>query len=465
MTTLALRIRTRSWLTRWSPMLPLLLAEATVWMGFGALLPILPIYFTQHGTDLRLLGVVIAAWPAARLVTEPLFGWIADRVPRKPLMVVGLFMCAIATVLPLAIVGPVAFLVLRALAGLASSIYDPAARGYLVDANPPEQQGETFGLYGAAQMGGLMLGPAVGGIAVALTRDPTVGFWVAGVALLVAGVLVAFRIHEPSQDQRAVNARERAAAVEEQAQRSGAIPPPTSLANKFLAAAVVMNLAWFFTSGAYEVVWSLYITSIGGTIELVGLTFAAFAFPVLILGPIAGRFIDQRGGLRGVAGGHGRRDRLRADLPGHPRGVVRGAPGAGGGRGLRPGLAGVVRAGRARLTTRPELDGPGHLRRSGHDRHDHRVGVGGSARGDRPSLPVLRRRHRRPGGTRPGPPHRGPRPAHDPRADHAPEASAPRIPAVRLTTTRSASRQTARGKALLFPSLRNRNSLRRASGG
>ena len=305
MTTLALRIRTRSWLTRWSPMLPLLLAEATVWMGFGALLPILPIYFTQHGTDLRLLGVVIAAWPAARLVTEPLFGWIADRVPRKPLMVVGLFMCAIATVLPLAIVGPVAFLVLRALAGLASSIYDPAARGYLVDANPPEQQGETFGLYGAAQMGGLMLGPAVGGIAVALTRDPTVGFWVAGIALLVAAVLVAFRIHEPSQDQRAVNARERAAAVEEQAQRSGAIPPPTSLANKFLAAAVVMNLAWFFTSGAYEVVWSLYITSIGGTIELVGLTFAAFAFPVLILGPIAGRFIDQRGGYVALLVGMG----------------------------------------------------------------------------------------------------------------------------------------------------------------
>ena len=55
----------------------------------------------------------------------------------------------------------------RALAGLSTSIYDPAARGYLVDANPPERQGELFGLYGAAQMGGLMLGPAIGGIAAA----------------------------------------------------------------------------------------------------------------------------------------------------------------------------------------------------------------------------------------------------------------------------------------------------------
>ena len=305
MTTLALRIRTRTWLTRWSPILPLLLAEATIWLVFGALLPVLPIYFTEHGTDLRMLGVVIAAWPAARLFTEPLFGWVADRVARKPLMVIGLFACAIATVLPLAIVGPLAFLVFRALAGLATSIYDPAARGYLVDANPPEQQGETFGLYGAAQMGGLMLGPAVGGIAVALTRDPTIGFWVAGLALFVAGILVAVRIPEPSREERAAHALERAATVEKQAERSGAIPPPTSLANKFLAAAVVMNLAWFFTSGAYEVVWSLYLTSIGGTIELVGLTFAAFALPVLILAPIAGRFVDRRGGYVALLVGMG----------------------------------------------------------------------------------------------------------------------------------------------------------------
>jgi len=49
-------------------MLPLLIAEATIWAGFGALLPILPIYFTQHGVSLPMLGVVVAAWPSARLI-------------------------------------------------------------------------------------------------------------------------------------------------------------------------------------------------------------------------------------------------------------------------------------------------------------------------------------------------------------------------------------------------------------
>ena len=60
--------RARTWLAQWGPMLPLLIAEATIWVGFGALLPILPIYFTEHGLSLPMLGVVVAAWSVARLV-------------------------------------------------------------------------------------------------------------------------------------------------------------------------------------------------------------------------------------------------------------------------------------------------------------------------------------------------------------------------------------------------------------
>ena len=72
----------RAWLDRWGGILPLLLAEFVVWLGFGGLLPVLPLYFTEQGIDLATLGLVIAAWPAARLVSEPIFGWLADRTAR-----------------------------------------------------------------------------------------------------------------------------------------------------------------------------------------------------------------------------------------------------------------------------------------------------------------------------------------------------------------------------------------------
>ena len=98
--------RLRAWLDRWGPILPLLVAEFIVWLGFGSLLPVLPIYFHEQGLDLATLGLVIAAWPAARLVSEPIFGWLADRTARVPLMVIGLVATGVFGALPLVWTGP-----------------------------------------------------------------------------------------------------------------------------------------------------------------------------------------------------------------------------------------------------------------------------------------------------------------------------------------------------------------------
>src|SRR5687768_15579515 len=119
-----------AWLQRWGPVLPLFVAEFIAWTGYGALLPVMPLYFSAHGVDVALLGVVIAAWPAANLVGQPFFGWLADRTSRTLLMVGGLIVTSVALALPLALTSPAAFIALRALAGLGTAAYDPAARGF-----------------------------------------------------------------------------------------------------------------------------------------------------------------------------------------------------------------------------------------------------------------------------------------------------------------------------------------------
>ena len=184
---------------RWGDIVPLLLAEFIVWLGFGALLPVLPIYFTEQGVDLAFLGLVIAAWPAARLVGEPVFGWLADRTARVPLMVIGLVATGIFSFLPLVFTGPLAFLLLRAGAGLATSVYDPAARGYLTDATPPERRGEAFGLYGAVQMGGLLLGPAIGALGAERFGGISFVFVFGGMAALLAAIPIGLRGRETGE--------------------------------------------------------------------------------------------------------------------------------------------------------------------------------------------------------------------------------------------------------------------------
>ena len=294
-------VRVRAWAAQWGPIAPLLLAELVIWVGFGALLPILPIYFTEHGVDIRTLGIVVAAWPAARLIGEPLFGWLADRVNRRPMMIAGLLLAGVFAVGPLFAVGPVAFIVFRALSGFASAMYDPAARGYLVDANPPERQGEAFGIYGSAQTGGFMLGPAIGGVAAAITGQPTIVFWIAGITLILSALLVAWRVPEL--------AHLKPAAVEEGADEvtdAAGWPRPTRLRNLLLVAAVFFTIANYFAGGSYEVVWSLYMTSLGAGLDLIGVSFFTFGLPPLLLSAFFGRFIDREGGfwalVIGIAG-------------------------------------------------------------------------------------------------------------------------------------------------------------------
>jgi hypothetical protein len=74
-------------------------------------------------------------------------------------------------------------------------------------------------------------------------------------------------------------------------------PPgtPTRLLNGGLLAALVINAGGNFASGTYDVIWSLFLQGLGAGLGLIGLTFAMFGLPILLLSPMAGRLIDRRG--------------------------------------------------------------------------------------------------------------------------------------------------------------------------
>ena len=305
--------RLTDWLDRWASIVPILIAEFVVWLGFGALMPILPLYFTEQGVDLALLGVVIAAWPAARLIGEPIFGYLADRTARIPLMVFGLLATSVLSFLPLVFTGPLAFILLRAGAGLATSAYDPAARGFLTDETPPARRGEAFGLYGAAQMGGLLLGPAIGALGAERFGGISFVFVFSSVAALLAAIPLIIRAREGVErthtaplldaadfppDAPSIAGRAAADVVADQGDRSMSDPgAPTRLWNRGLVAVLVINMGGYYAGGTYEVIWSLFLTGLGAGLDLVGLTFAMFALPVLLFSPWAGRVVDRRGGL------------------------------------------------------------------------------------------------------------------------------------------------------------------------
>jgi hypothetical protein len=57
---------------------------------------------------------------------------------------------------------------------------------------------------------------------------------------------------------------------------------PSSLWNRGLIAVLIINAGGYFASGTYEVIWSIFLRSLGAGLDLIGLTFAMFGLPILL---------------------------------------------------------------------------------------------------------------------------------------------------------------------------------------
>jgi MFS family permease len=295
-------------------MLPILMAEFTVMLGFGALLPVLPLYVQDQGIDTATLGLIMAAWAVGKLIFEPVFGWWADRHARKPQMVVALVLMSISIIAMLFVTTTAALLVLRFLSGISAGMYDPAARGMLVQGTNEDERGEAFGIYGAFQIGGFVFGPAIGAFAVTLLGGFAFPFIFTAALSIVAAALLFLRLPEHPhvlEDERFEHhpdAQPLPAGVPFAASETVGVPeeprskqkqaPLSALWNRTLIAAFVLQFGLHLSFGVYEVVWTLYLMALGATIGWVGFTFMLFAIPEMIISPIAGRFVDRRGPLR-----------------------------------------------------------------------------------------------------------------------------------------------------------------------
>jgi MFS family permease len=160
-------------------------------------------------------------------------------------------------------------------------------------------------------MGGLLLGPAIGAIGADRLGGIGFVFVFAGVAAIVAAVPIARLRREGARrtrtrpalpldptefppDSPSTTSRAAAAVAADRAQVH-APGTPTRLLNRGLMAALVINVGGNFAAGTYDVIWSLFLQSLGAGLGLIGLTFAMFGLPILVLSPAAGRLVDRRG--------------------------------------------------------------------------------------------------------------------------------------------------------------------------
>ncbi len=162
-------------------------------VGFGIVLPILPIYAKRfHATSLE-AALLVTAFSAAGFICSPIWGRLSDRFGRRPVILVSLAGTAVGSLLTGAATGLPLLFVGRLVDG-ASGASVAVAQAAAADLAEPPERSRLFGLLGAAFGLGFVAGPAIG--ALGALGGPRVPFYLAA-GLAAANTVVAwFRLPE-----------------------------------------------------------------------------------------------------------------------------------------------------------------------------------------------------------------------------------------------------------------------------
>lgn len=162
-------------------------------VGFGIVLPVLPLYARRYHASAGVAGALVAAFSLAQLLASPLWGRVSDRVGRKPVLVVSLFGTAVGSLLT-GLAGALPLLFLGRIVDGASGASVSVAQASVADVAEPQQRARLFGLLGAAFGLGFVLGPAIGGALSPIS--PRLPFFVAAGIATINGLVAIRRLPE-----------------------------------------------------------------------------------------------------------------------------------------------------------------------------------------------------------------------------------------------------------------------------
>jgi multidrug resistance protein len=135
-------------------------------IGFLIVLPLLPFYAEELGAGPLWVGTLVAAFAVGQVAAAPLWGRLSDRYGRRPMILAGLLIAALAYVVFESATAVWLLFVSRLVQGAGAGTVG-VVQAYLSDSVPREGRAKAFGWLTAATSAGVMIGPAIGSLAAA----------------------------------------------------------------------------------------------------------------------------------------------------------------------------------------------------------------------------------------------------------------------------------------------------------
>ncbi|HET9648476.1 MAG TPA: MFS transporter [Microlunatus sp.] len=252
-------------------------------VGFGVLVPVLPVFARSFGVGNLAVGAVVSVFALMRLVSSPFCGRLINRFGERLVLSGGIYVVAVSSGLAGIAQSYPQLLVLRGVGGVGSAMFTVSAMTLLLHSVGPELRGRASGFFQGGFLIGGMTGPAVGGLLAAISLTAPFFFYAA--TLAVAGTV------------GVVLLRGRAGRTEGRTTKAVARPFRDVLRDARYQAACLTNFSQGWTSFGVRsaLVPVLVVEVLHRPTSWTGAAFAAAAVcQTVALGP-AGRFVDTVG--------------------------------------------------------------------------------------------------------------------------------------------------------------------------
>ena len=163
-------------------------------VGFGLIIPALPIFASSFGVSKTAIGLIISSFAIVRFSSGLVAGKFVDKFGERSVLGFGLFMVSFFTLLTALAQTYEQLLIFRSLGGLGSSMFSVSAGSLLMRSVGDDFRGRAQSLFNGGFLLGGITGPAFGGILSAISlRAP---FFVYSITLAIAGVIALFFLSE-----------------------------------------------------------------------------------------------------------------------------------------------------------------------------------------------------------------------------------------------------------------------------
>jgi predicted MFS family arabinose efflux permease len=237
--------------------------------------PLYPLYETRFGLTPLEITIVFAAYGLGVMGGLAVTGRLSDHIGRKPPLAAGLVIGIVAMALFIAANGLGPLLVGRLLIGVTAGLFTGTATAWLVDLDDDRQRATKVAV--GANLGGLALGPALGGAIAQFAPDPLRTIYWIELTLMAAGLVVHWRLPETVARGRF------------ELDFAG-IVPPREVRSVFLPAAMA-GVAAFGVSGVFG---SVGPGMLGEVLGITAPTASGSLVAALFVMSVAGQLIARR---------------------------------------------------------------------------------------------------------------------------------------------------------------------------